>query len=106
VVPGQYTSARIQNGHTVTVNASPTRVNDLIIDEGAVLNSQNYEFYVYGDYTINGIHQGTGNDHIELRGDGGTHRRDGTVENTGWFIIATTGNRMVAETADITFTMD
>jgi hypothetical protein len=104
VVPGQYTSARIQNGHTVTVNASPTRVNDLIIDEGAVLNSQNYEFYVYGDYTINGIHQGTGNDHIELRGDGGLIDGTGTVENTGWFIIATTGNRMVAETADITFT--
>ena len=101
---GQYTSARIQNGHTVTVTAATARVNDLIIDAGAVLNSQAYEFYVYGDYTINGTHQGTGNDHIELRGDEGIIDGTGTVENTGWFYIATTANRTIAATADITFT--
>ncbi|KKK57007.1 hypothetical protein LCGC14_3058820, partial [marine sediment metagenome] len=104
VVPTQYTSARIQTGDTVTIAMGTARVNDLTIDAGAVLNSQAFEFYIYGDYTINGVHQGTGSDHIELRGGAAVVDGTGTVENTGYFIIAATGNTTIASTADITFT--
>ena len=49
VVPSQYTSARIQSGDTVTVTAA-ARVNDLVVESGAVLNSGTLDFFTHFSY--------------------------------------------------------
>ncbi len=101
VVPTQYTSARIQNGDTVTVTAA-ARVNDLVVESGAVLNSGALDFYIYGDYTLDGIHAGSGNDRIDLRGGEAIIDGSGEFTHTGLVYIIS-GNKTFAATADLTF---
>ena len=101
VVPTQYTSARIQNGDTVTVTAAAS-VNDLIIESGAMLNSGSQIFYIYGDYTLNGEHAGSVNDRVQLRGGEAIIDGTGAVSHTGLMYLVS-GNKTIAATADLTF---
>jgi hypothetical protein len=100
VVPTAVNSARIAPGHTVTTTATRT-INNLIIDAGAVLNTANFYFYVNGNYTLDGEHQGTANDRVRLNGLGATIDGTGVYSHTGILYIQT-GNKTIASNADLT----
>ncbi|RLD52731.1 MAG: hypothetical protein DRI97_14195, partial [Bacteroidetes bacterium] len=100
VVPTAATSARIAAGHTVTTTATRT-INNLIIDATAVLNSANFYFYINGNYTLNGEHQGSADYRVRLNGLGSTIDGTGVYNHTGILYIGT-GNKIIASTADLT----
>ena len=100
VVPTAVNSARIASGHTVTTTATRT-INNLIIDSTAILNTANYLFYINGNYTLNGEHQGSTDYRVRLNGLGATIDGTGVYNHTGILYIGT-GNKIIAPTADLT----
>ena len=102
VIPNQITNARIQSGDSVFITAEPRRVNNLTIEAGGVLNSQGFETWIYGDYALDGIHYGTGNDNIEFRGGEATLSGTGSVLTTGRVLVQA-GNKTFDASTDLYF---
>ena len=101
VVPNQILSARVVSPHTVTVNAT-AYVNNLTIDAGATLDNQTFQTWIYGDYTVNGTHSGSGDINLRMYGSEAVIDGTGNITHTGYFYIGT-GNKSFAPTADLTF---
>ncbi|MFH0867461.1 MAG: hypothetical protein V1904_14810, partial [Bacteroidota bacterium] len=106
-VPTSSDNVRIANGHTVTLAQNET-VNNLVIDNGGTLTQTTYYLYVYGDYTINGIHSIAQSDRLRLYGNGTAIDGTGTISmtNVGYYIRAYNGNKTIANSANINFNGD
>ena len=100
IVPETTESARIMNGHTVTLRANE-EINNLIITNLGIINHATQTLTVNGDLTVDGFCQGTSKDLILS----GTNK---TIEGYGviWFVVggkvSITGNKTIAFATDLT----
>ena len=102
VAPSASSSARIAPGHTVSVYIN-TSVNNLTIDNGAILDSRDVYFTVNGNYTLNGTHTGSAGDRVRLAGPDAVIDGIGTYSHAGRLYIIT-GNKTIAAGANLTLT--
>ncbi len=77
-------------------------MNNLTIDAGATLNNQTFQTRIYGDYTVNGTHSGSGDINLRMYGSEAVIDGTGNITHTGYFYMGT-GNKSIAATADLTF---
>ena len=81
--PPDYSNIVVDSGHVVTMTALET-VNNLTINEYGTLDNGTFRIDIYGNYTINGEHTGSGNTtvtRIYLMGDGTTIDGTGTISH-------------------------
>jgi len=102
-VPLSTESARVLNGHTVTLTASET-INNFIIDAGGIATTTNKKLTVDGDVTINGFYIGGT---FPLVFDGANATIDGVgriILNSGVDVDISNGNKTIASTAVLQIT--
>jgi len=104
VVPTDQDNVRIASGHTVTLTAIST-VQSLVIESGATLDHAGFLLYVYGNYTLNGIETGLGNNDLYFMGYDQVITGTGTINtsNSARYIRFYNGNKTIAADADLTW---
>ena len=100
--PPDYSNIVVDSGHVVTMTANEI-VNNLTINEAGTLDNGTARIDIYGNYTINGDHTGsggTGSDRIYLYGDGTYIDGTGTISHPSRIRIWN-NHKTILATADI-----
>ncbi len=100
VAPTSVSSARIAPGHIVAIYSNTT-INNITVDNGAILNTRNNYFYVNGNYILNGRHAGYGGDRVRLGGTDAVIDGIGNYTHTGRLYLSA-GNKTIASGANLT----
>jgi len=99
-VPFSTSNVRINTGHTVTLrSAGDIEVNNLVIEQGAVIDYSNLPLVVHGCFIVDGTYQGGSDSDLTLDGLDTEIAGEGTI--VGGLTIPE-GNKIVSATAQLT----